>query len=82
MATSDDGRSTAFIPTAAAHHGLDDRHAEIARRAYQLYEQRGRAQGGDIDDWLLAERELGLARDPTTAKLRARPLTARAARRR
>jgi outer membrane protein TolC len=65
MATSDDGRST--VPTVTAHHGLDDRHAEIARRAYQLYEQRGRAQGGDIDDWLLAERELGLARDPTTA---------------
>jgi hypothetical protein len=34
---------------------------EIARRAYELYEQRGGAHGHDIDDWLLAERELGLA---------------------
>jgi hypothetical protein len=34
---------------------------EIARRAYELYEQRGGAPGHDIDDWLLAERELGLA---------------------
>jgi hypothetical protein len=67
MAQSDEGLSTALIPPATAHHGLDDRDAEIARRAYQLYEQRGRAHGGDIDDWLLAERELGVARDSTTA---------------
>jgi len=67
MAHSDEGLSTAPIPTATADNGLDDRDAEIARRAYHLYEQRGRAHGGDIDDWLLAERELGLARDPTTA---------------
>jgi DUF2934 family protein len=31
---------------------------EVARRAYSLYEARGRADGGDVDDWLLAEREL------------------------
>jgi hypothetical protein len=67
MAQSDEGISTALISPATAHHGLDDRDAEIERRAYQLYEQRGRAHGGDIDDWLLAERELGVARDPTTA---------------
>lgn len=39
----------------------------IARRAYELYEQRGCAHGHDIDDWLLAERELGLARRSTAA---------------
>jgi hypothetical protein len=32
--------------------------AAIARRAYELYEKRGRQDGRDIDDWLLAEREL------------------------
>jgi hypothetical protein len=31
---------------------------EVARRAYSLYEARGRADGGDVEDWLTAEREL------------------------
>lgn len=30
----------------------------IERRAYELYEQRGREDGHDWDDWLQAEREL------------------------
>lgn len=30
----------------------------IRRRAYALYEQRGRLDGHDLDDWLLAEAEL------------------------
>jgi Protein of unknown function (DUF2934) len=30
----------------------------IARRAFDLYEKRGRQDGHDMDDWLLAEREL------------------------
>jgi len=29
--------------------------AEVARVAYQLYEQRGRKNGHDLDDWLKAE---------------------------
>ena len=33
-------------------------HRDIARRAYELYEARGREHGHDIDDWLQAEREL------------------------
>ena len=31
---------------------------EIARRAYELYEQRGKERGHDVDDWLQAERDL------------------------
>ena len=34
-------------------------HAHIAQRAYELYEQRGRQEGWDVEDWLKAERELG-----------------------
>lgn len=34
-------------------------HADIAQRAYELYEQRGRQDGRDLEDWLKAERELG-----------------------
>jgi hypothetical protein len=32
--------------------------AEIARLAYHFYETRGRRDGRDVDDWLVAEREL------------------------
>jgi hypothetical protein len=31
----------------------------IARRAYELYEERGCADGDDLDDWLRAEAEVG-----------------------
>jgi hypothetical protein len=31
---------------------------DIAPRAFELYCQRGRADGHDVDDWLNAEREL------------------------
>ena len=30
----------------------------IARRAYEIYLDRGRKNGRDIDDWLIAEKEL------------------------
>ena len=38
-------------PTNAAHEA-------VQRRAYELYEQRGREDGHDWDDWIAAEREL------------------------
>ena len=31
---------------------------DIARRAFELYRDRGREDGHDVDDWLTAEREL------------------------
>ncbi len=31
---------------------------QIARRAYEIYEQRGRENGRDMEDWLAAEKEL------------------------
>ena len=37
-------------------------HDEIARRAFVIYEQRGSANGSDLDDWLEAERQLLLDR--------------------
>ena len=33
-------------------------HTEIARRAYEIYEERGRDHGHDLDDWLQSEHEL------------------------
>jgi hypothetical protein len=31
---------------------------EIRRRAYELYEQRGGADGNETEDWFAAEREV------------------------
>lgn len=33
-------------------------HDRIARRAYELYEKRGRQEGRALEDWLKAERQL------------------------
>jgi hypothetical protein len=33
---------------------------QIARRAYELYLARGRANGSDVQDWIQAERELSV----------------------
>jgi hypothetical protein len=35
-----------------------DNHDRIAARAYELYLKRGASHGGDVDDWIAAEREL------------------------
>lgn len=34
-------------------------HEEIARRAFEIYCERGRQEGDDLADWLRAERECG-----------------------
>jgi Protein of unknown function (DUF2934) len=44
-------------PTAAAI-GSGVTENDIARRAFELYCDRGREDGHDVDDWLTAEREL------------------------
>ena len=31
----------------------------VAQRAYERYEERGREDGHDLEDWLSAEQELG-----------------------
>ena len=41
---------------------------EVARRAYEIYESRGRNHGMDLDHWLEAERELKAG--PTDVKPR------------
>ena len=37
---------------------LEALRARIEERAYQLYEQRGRREGYDLEDWLEAERQI------------------------
>jgi hypothetical protein len=68
-----DNRDSQARPDATSHSGpgrektggaeQGARHAEaqqdrIAQRAYILYEQRGRQEGGALEDWLQAERQL------------------------
>jgi hypothetical protein len=49
-----------FSPeTPVAENGRD----RVAERAYELYQQRGGTDGGDMEDWLTAEREVGSNRD-------------------
>ena len=47
------GTATAAEPTIPPAYDRD----RVATRAYQLYMERGGADGGDLDDWLSAERE-------------------------
>ena len=48
----------------------DDPQDIIARRAYELFEERGREDGHDLDDWLQAERELQTQPASATARRR------------
>jgi hypothetical protein len=44
--------STEFAAVAAVHE------EEVRRRAYEIYEARGRQDGGAVEDWIRAEQEL------------------------
>ena len=46
---------------------------EIEVRAYEIYEERGRAEGHDVEDWVAAEEELTnrLAAGETGSRIRA-----------
>lgn len=44
--------SAEFAAVAAVHE------EEVRRRAYEIYEERGRQDGGEVEDWIRAEQEL------------------------
>ncbi len=46
---------------------MQDLQEQIRRRAYQLYGERGRGDGLELDDWLRAEREVAAERTSTVA---------------
>jgi hypothetical protein len=48
----------AAVETRASSEAPNDVLEQIARRAYELYEARGREDGHDLDDWLRAEAEI------------------------
>src|SRR5438270_11960106 len=55
------------MPASTIEQGIGTTDADVARRAYELYEQRGGVHGYDVDDWLQAERELRPASRSTAA---------------
>lgn len=48
-------KTTRKPPTTEAQPNLEE---QIRARAYELYEQRGREDGHEQEDWLTAEREI------------------------
>ena len=50
--------ATGDSPNAVGNLAIQPTHEDIARLAYQLYEQRGGEHGRDQEDWFQAEREL------------------------
>jgi hypothetical protein len=43
---------------ASGRTAAEDQEEQIRYRAYELYEERGREGGHDIEDWLAAEAEI------------------------
>jgi hypothetical protein len=62
-------KSTRSSPSSAARttESTVDLQEQVRRRAYELYEQRGREDGHELDDWLQAESEVVQRRARTVA---------------
>jgi hypothetical protein len=53
---SDESQSHDVLREAAPSFSTVEFYARVARRAYDLFERRGREEGHDVEDWLEAER--------------------------
>jgi DUF2934 family protein len=51
-------KTSTLVPNADQPTVLIPIEQQIQQRAYELYEQRGRADGHDLEDWLQAEYEI------------------------
>ena len=56
--TGPQATTTKTADTGEASVGNAARDEDIRRRAYEIYLERGEQPGGELDDWLQAEREL------------------------
>jgi hypothetical protein len=54
-------------PARAVMKSAPELQEQIRHRAYELYEQRGRDEGHELDDWLQAESELTKPKAKTVA---------------
>jgi hypothetical protein len=63
-ATLRDAKARLLWPLSLVPHRLTaaERHRRICELAYRRAEQRGFAPGGEVDDWLEAEREVDAGR--------------------
>lgn len=68
QATSGEGKHAAqdvqFLLDHNAHSSEAELQAQIAKRAHELYEQRGGQHKNDLGDWLQAAREYLAHKDP------------------
>jgi hypothetical protein len=51
-------RITAPTEAESQHRYFEDLGSRLAKKAYELYVQRGQEDGHDIEDWLEAERQI------------------------
>ena len=51
-------KTTTKTTSANSEESAVDLEEQISRRAYELYERRGREAGHEVEDWLQAEAEL------------------------
>jgi Protein of unknown function (DUF2934) len=58
---------TRLITTDPTTGSASDLQEQIRRRAFELYEERGRADGHDVADWLQAELEVTQRRSKAMA---------------
>jgi len=61
------GHSPILTPKTIAIEPSQNLKEEIRRRAHELYEERGREDGHDLDDWLRAEAEITAKNAKTAA---------------
>ena len=70
MSTMKPDRTTATrpqTPALAVMKSAPDLQEQIRRRAHELYEQRGRDEGHELEDWLRAESEVTQKKGKTVA---------------
>jgi len=58
---------TASTPAPPSTESASEVQEQIRRRAYELYEERGRGDGRDLEDWLQAESEVTQQKAKTAA---------------
>jgi hypothetical protein len=59
-------KTTTLTPEGKTRSAEEEDRERIQRLAYHLYEQRGKVDGSDLDDWLRAESELTVKKPVTT----------------
>lgn len=60
-------KAPGLVTSPLSNEGTLELQEQIRRRAYELYEQRGREDGRQLDDWLQAESELTQSRERAVA---------------